>query len=120
MDRELLPIGSVVQLENSTALVMVAGYLPVAPSCSERVWDYSGFRFPIGYTDNENVCCFDHDQVQVVYAHGYKDIEEEIFMSKLMAAKQQIVNQVKSGATGPNKSGKTAGPEKPEKSDEEA
>ena len=75
MDKELLPIGSVVQLENSTALVMVAGYLPVAPSRPDYIWDYSGFRFPIGFTDNDAVYCFDHRQIQVVYAYGYKQAD---------------------------------------------
>ena len=34
---ELLPIGSVVQLEDSTALVMISGYLPIVPSEPNRV-----------------------------------------------------------------------------------
>ena len=117
MDRERLPIGSVVQLENSTALVMVAGYLPVLPSRPDHVWDYSGFRYPIGYTDDEVAYCFDHDQIQVVYAHGYKDIEEEIFMGKLMDARERIVDLVKSGKAGPAASGEAQA--QPEKTDEE-
>lgn len=119
MARDLLPIGSVVQLENSTALVMVAGYLPVAPSRPNYVWDYSGFRFPIGFTDDDTVYCFDHNQVQVVYAYGYKDIEEEIFMGKLMSAQQRITDMVKSGEGGPAGAGKAEQPAEPEKFNEE-
>ena len=80
---ELLPIGSVVQLEDSTALVMIAGYLPIAPSEPDRIWNYSGFKFPLGYTDNEDIYCFDQEQIQAVYAYGYRDIEYDIFMSRL-------------------------------------
>lgn len=83
---ELLPIGSVVQLEDSTALVMISGYLPIAPSEPNRVWHYSGFRFPLGYTDDEDIYCFDHSQIQVVYAYGYRDIEHDIFTGKLADA----------------------------------
>ena len=117
MDKELLPIGSVVQLENSTALVMVAGYLPVAPSRPDYIWDYSGFRFPIGFTDNDAVYCFDHSQIQVVYAYGYKDIEEDIFMGKLMGAQGRVADMVKSGQAGPaaHRAERAAAPQKSDK-----
>ena len=117
MDKELLPIGSVVQLENSTALVMVAGYLPVAPSRPDYIWDYSGFRFPIGFTDNDAVYCFDHRQIQVVYAYGYKDIEEDIFMGKLMGAQGRVADMVKSGQAGPgaHRAERAAAPQKSDK-----
>lgn len=99
MARELLPIGSVVQLADSTALVMVSGYLPVVPSRPDYVWDYSGFKFPIGYTDDEAIYCFDSEQIEIVYAHGYKDIEEEIFMNKLMEAQDQVVEMARNRRT---------------------
>lgn len=86
MDSELLPIGSVVALENSTALVMIAGYLAVTQSNPERVWDYSGFRFPIGYTSDEEIYCFNRSQIEVVYAYGYRDIETDMFMGRLKQA----------------------------------
>ena len=87
---DLLPIGSVVQLSESTALVMIAGYLAVSQSAPEYVWDYSGFRFPIGYTDDEEVYCFNHNQIDTIYARGYHDIEEDIFMSRLTEARKQM------------------------------
>lgn len=100
MAKEFLPIGSVVQLANSTALVMVSGYLPVVPERPGYVWDYAGFKFPIGYTDGDSVYCFDHGQIETVYAHGYKDIEEEIFMSKLMEIQDQVSEEAKQRAAG--------------------
>ena len=90
MANELLPIGSVVQLSDSTALVLVAGYLAVNQSTPGYVWDYSGFKFPIGYTDDEEIYCFDHSQIETVYVRGYHDIEEDIFMSRLTAARTQL------------------------------
>ena len=93
MERELLPIGSVVQLAGSTGLVMVAGYLPILPGQADHVWDYSGFRFPVGYVDNDQVYCFDHGQIKTVYAYGYKDIEEDIFMSRLMLAREKLESE---------------------------
>lgn len=97
MAREFLPIGTVVQLTGSTALTMIAGYLPVSQSRPDYVWDYSGFRFPLGYTDDEDIYFFDHTQIETIYAHGYKDIEQEMFASRLSAIRDQVTEKVKSG-----------------------
>lgn len=97
MAKEFLPIGSVVHLADSTALVMIAGYLPVTPAQADHVWDYLGFKFPIGYTDDETVYCFDHTQIETIYAYGYKDIEEEIFASKLPEMQEQALEDIRSG-----------------------
>lgn len=83
MSHYLLPIGSVVQLKNSTARVMVAGYLTRTASNPDYVWDYSGFKFPIGYVSNDEVYCFDQEQIEEVLALGYQDTEQFIFIDKL-------------------------------------
>lgn len=93
MANEFLPIGSVVQLAESSTLVMVAGYLPIMQSQPDHIWDYSGFRFPIGYTDDENLYCFDQEQIEIVYARGYQDIEEEIFVSRLGEAQRRLTER---------------------------
>jgi hypothetical protein len=100
MAKELLPIGSVVQLENSSGLVMIAGYLPVTPSRPDYVWDYSGFQFPLGYTDDDQVYCFDHKQIEIVYARGYQDIEEETFMNKVTEARDRVEEEARARAVG--------------------
>lgn len=97
MAKDFLPIGTVVKLADSTALVMIAGYLPVARSRPDYVWDYSGFKFPIGYTDDEDLYFFDQTQIETIYAYGYRDIEQEVFMSRLNAARDQVVETVKNG-----------------------
>lgn len=94
MEKDFLPIGSVVHLAGSTALVLIAGYLPATQAQADHVWDYLGFKFPIGYTDDESVYCFDHAQIETVYAYGYKDIEEEIFASKLPDMQERALEQV--------------------------
>lgn len=97
MAKDFLPIGTVVKLAGSTALVMVAGYLPVAQSSPDYVWDYSGFKFPTGYMDDEDIYFFDHTQIETIYSYGYKDIEQEMFMSRLNAARDQAVEAVRNG-----------------------
>lgn len=90
MSHYLLPIGSVVQLKNSTARVMVAGYLTRAASNPNYVWDYSGFKFPIGYVSNDEVYCFDQEQIEEVLALGYQDTEQFIFIDKLDGVMEKI------------------------------
>ncbi len=99
MENALLPIGSVVQLEDSTALVMIAGYLPTTPKEPNRVFSYSGFKFPLGFTDNDDIYCFDHSQIQVVYAYGYRDIEHDILMGKVMDALSKYAAQSENAAS---------------------
>lgn len=105
MEKVFLPIGSVVHLENSTALVMIAGYLPVSQSHVNHVWDYLGFKFPIGYVDDETVYCFDHKQIETVYAYGYRDIEHDLFASKLPEMQELALQEISTDNADSNGSG---------------
>lgn len=93
MDKSLLPIGTVVQLKNSDALAMIAGYLPVMPSEPDKVYDYSGFRFPLGYVNDNEVYCFDADQIEIIYAYGYLDYESDVFLKRLELTKEELKNK---------------------------
>lgn len=93
MADHLLPIGSVVRLKDSTADVMVAGYMPVGDTRPGYVWDYSGFKFPLGYVRNDEIYCFDQDQIEVVLAMGYQDSEQFEFVDALMKAVENIKNK---------------------------
>lgn len=96
MEIRLLPIGSVVQLKNSTAYVMIAGYYPIGPSRPEYVWDYSGFQFPLGYVKNDEVYCFDQEQIEAVLALGYQDREQIEFARTMEKAAEQIKSKGRS------------------------
>lgn len=86
MAGHLLPIGSIVRLKDSEANVMVAGYLPVCDARPGYVWDYSGFKFPLGYVSNEEIYCFDQDQIELILALGYQDMEQFAFAHALESA----------------------------------
>lgn len=90
MENHLLPIGSVVQLKDSTASVMIAGYLPMGPSRPGYVWDYSGFKFPLGYVRDDEIFCFDQDQIEAVHALGYQDSEQFSFIRSLERAVEKV------------------------------
>ena len=74
MESQFLPIGSVVQLKNSTACVMIAGYLPTGPSRPGYVWDYSGMKFPLGYVADNEI-----DQVLVLYSANNFNTDTNLF-----------------------------------------
>ena len=90
MEQKFLPIGTVVQLKDSTALAMIAGYFPVTQSEPGKVYDYSGFKFPVGFVRNNEVYCFNRDQIELVVAYGYRDIEEDQFMQRLEASEEEV------------------------------
>lgn len=89
----LLPIGSVVRLKDSTANVMVAGYLPIGDTDPGYVWDYSGFKFPLGYVHNDEIYCFDQNQIEEVLGIGYQDSEQFAFANALEAAVDRVKNE---------------------------
>jgi len=90
MEHEFLPIGTVIELKNTAVPIMIAGYLSVANSNPDKIWDYSGFLYPLGYVNNDEVISFNHDQIGTVIAYGYKDVEEEEFVEKVKIAKKEL------------------------------
>lgn len=78
----LLPIGSVVLLDNSTKKVMIIGVCQRGGSDPNAVWDYAGVVFPEGYLDSNKLFLFNNSQIDTIFAIGYQDAEELAFKSK--------------------------------------
>ncbi len=83
MEKRFLPIGTVVLLKGSDARTMIAGYAQIARSEPGRIWDYSGFKFPIGYVRDDEIYCFDADQIESIIQYGFRDYEWDQFMDRL-------------------------------------
>ncbi len=82
--KNFMPIGTVVQLKNSDGLVIIAGYL--AKTGGEEIFDYEGFPYPLGYADEKHLYCFNEDQVEKVFAYGYRDYQFDAFEDLLKRA----------------------------------
>ena len=93
MNQELLPIGSVVELKEAKVPVMIAGYLASLQDREGKVWDYSGFVYPIGFDSKDEILSFDRDQVENVIAYGYVDQEEMAYVSQVEEMKKEIEKQ---------------------------
>lgn len=91
MSRELLPIGSVVNLKGTEKPMMICGFCPTGPARPGYVYDYSGFPYPEGYMDTLKIYQFDGEQIERVLALGYQDRETFIYMNAL----QQRIEDVK-------------------------
>lgn len=90
MREKYLPIGTVVLLKGGKKRAMITGFCSVAQENQEKVYDYSGCVYPEGYLSSNQVCLFDHDQIDKIYFLGYEDEEEIMFKQKL----NQIVKSI--------------------------
>ena len=80
-------------LKGSEARVMIGGYASVTESDPEHIWDYSGFKFPIGYTDNDRIYSFDSDQIEYIVQYGFCDYEWCDFMDHLEKGLEELANR---------------------------
>ena len=83
MREKYLPIGTVVLLKGGTKRAMITGFCSVAQENQEKIYDYSGCVYPEGYLSSNQVCLFDHDQIEKIFFVGYEDEEEKAFKDRL-------------------------------------
>jgi len=90
-----LPIGTVVLLKGGKKRAMITGFCSVAQENQEKIYDYSGCVYPEGYLSSNQVCLFDHDQIDKIFFLGYEDEEEKAFKEKLNTIVSSIENKPK-------------------------
>ena len=83
MRDKYLPIGSVVLLKGGKKRAMITGFCSVAQENQDKIYDYSGCVYPEGYLSSNQVCLFDHDQIDKIFFTGFEDDEEFEFKEKL-------------------------------------
>ncbi|EOQ34295.1 DUF4176 domain-containing protein [Bacillus cereus] len=79
---KLLPIGTVVKLEDMEQSVMIIGRMAISED--KREFDYVGVLYPIGFIGNENVLCFNYDKITEEMHKGYMTDEELVLREKLL------------------------------------
>ena len=92
MKEKYLPIGTVVLLKGGKKRAMITGFCSVAQENQDKIYDYSGCVYPEGYLSSNQVCLFDHDQIEKIFFVGFEDDEEKSFKEKL----NTIVNNLES------------------------
>ncbi|MDD7999698.1 MULTISPECIES: DUF4176 domain-containing protein [Bacillus cereus group] len=79
---KLLPIGTVVKLEDIEQFVMIIGRM--VTSADKREFDYIGVPYPVGYLGEEKVLCFNHDKIVEEMHRGYMSESELVLREKLV------------------------------------
>lgn len=90
---KFLPIGSVVILEGGTKKIMITGFCSISEMDRTQVYDYSGCIYPEGYLSSNQICLFNHDQIEKVFFAGYESEEEKEFKKSL----EKMVDDFKNG-----------------------
>ncbi len=96
MWNDLLPIGSVVLLNDSEKRVMIMGFCQAKPEDTTKVYDYCGCLYPEGYMDSEHIYLFNHEQINQIYSVGYMEEEQFAFREKIT----EILLNLKAGDDG--------------------
>ena len=79
LERELLPIGTVVLLKESTKRAMIVGLCQKGVS-TNKLYDYAGVVFPEGFISGNKMLLFNNDQIERIFVIGYQDEEQISFM----------------------------------------
>ena len=83
MEKEFLPVGSVVLLKGGTKRVMVTGFCSVDNDDTTKIYDYTGCLYPEGIINSNEICLFNDSQIEQVFFKGFEDQEEIDFKKNL-------------------------------------
>ncbi|MBQ9644271.1 MAG: DUF4176 domain-containing protein [Lachnospiraceae bacterium] len=93
----LLPIGSVVKVQDFDPLLLVIGS-NVSDPVSGRVYDYCACIYPAGYISEDQIVSFDHAAIEEIYAVGYLDEESRTFQHDAQELNQYLRDSEKGEA----------------------
>ena len=77
---ELLPLGSIVILENGEKKIMIYGRKQIATK-NQQTYDYVACLYPEGNINDEYTYLFNHADIKEIIFKGYSDEDEVNFMS---------------------------------------
>ena len=81
-EKQLLPVGSVVLLNNGEKHLMIYGLLQVKVD-DKQVFDYIGCLYPEGFINKEHTYMFNHKDIKEVAFLGYINAEQQVFNAKV-------------------------------------
>ena len=86
---EILPIGTVILLENGTQELMITSRYPLYDNKGDiGYFDYAGCLYPQGMTSEENYF-FNQEDIKTVIHVGYESLEEKELRKNIL---EQIQN----------------------------
>lgn len=86
----LLPIGSIVKVENIEQRLMIIGVLQKMKTIPEKDFDYAAVPYPEGLHDMRMNIGFNHNNIEEVVFRGYEDKERKAFLAVLEVLSRKI------------------------------
>ena len=83
MYEHLLPIGSVVLLQDGEKRLMITGRIQ-SKAGDTKIYDYSACYYPEGIVGSDSMFFFDHDSIAAIFYIGYQDTEELDFRADVL------------------------------------
>jgi len=84
--KELLPLGSIVLLENGEKKIMIYGRRQNAVKTNEK-YDYVACLYPEGNISDEFTYLFNHSDIREVVFEGFSDDDDKAFLEYLATIK---------------------------------
>lgn len=89
MDKNILPIGSIVKLKGLEKSFMIYGYMQSCGIKEKKILDYCAVPYPEGNLDPRFNIAFNRDKIEEVIFCGYEDEKFEPWR-KLLAKKGSV------------------------------
>lgn len=83
--KDLLPIGSIVLLNEGEKRLMISGILQSDISDPDKEYDYLGILYPEGNVGEQFQYLFNHADINQIVFRGFEDEERAEFIRKLSA-----------------------------------
>lgn len=80
---KVLPIGTIVLLKNARKRIMIIGYCKYKGNDTSKIYDYAGCVYPEGYISPDTTALFDHEQIDVIFSLGFRNMVQYEFQKKL-------------------------------------
>ena len=81
-EKQLLPVGSVVLLNNGEKHLMIYGLLQVKAD-DKQLFDYIGCLYPEGFMSKDHTYMFNHSDIKDVAFLGFINAEQQVFNAKI-------------------------------------
>ncbi len=88
-NKEILPIGTIVQLKTGKTKLMINGYLQVESKNKNKLYDYAGVLYPQGQLNTEESYLFNADQISRIYYIGYQTKEQKKLNNQIAKLKKE-------------------------------
>ncbi|MCR5128508.1 MAG: DUF4176 domain-containing protein [Lachnospiraceae bacterium] len=79
----LLPIGSVVRIEEIEQYLVISGRIVCAEG-DDKIYDYVGFPYPEGMGRGDDLLFFDKEDIAQVFFIGFQDETELIYRTQIL------------------------------------